>query len=448
MTGADWGLVVFLVACVLVAATASGVETAMTSVNRFRVSHLSDEGRRGARTLQRLRNDPNRFLSTILVVNTVAVIFSSFAVTLLTVNLMPPRWGFLGQFLISLAFSVLALIFAEVTPKSIAIRSAEPIALFAARPVDLLSRVLRPVLWFITLVARAATAGRGAPRPFLTEDELLAMLNVSEQQGVIEEQERDMINQIIEAGDKPVREVMVPRTDIASVDKDASLEEVVRVLNETGHTRVPIRDGDLDRIVGLVNMKDLAAFLLKRDASQPFALTQLLRPMTFTPQSKKVMELLHEMQDERVHMKVVVDEYGGTAGLVTLEDLLEEIVGEIRDEYDLEEEEEFRILDEHTAQVDARYPMEDLSEDLHLGIPESDDYDSVGGYVLDVLGEVPEAGAAFDAGGVHWTVTQVDGNRVVRVMLRSDRPWPDDTLVDAGLKDPPPRPMVESPEVE
>ncbi|MBO0707959.1 MAG: HlyC/CorC family transporter, partial [Candidatus Dormibacteraeota bacterium] len=434
--------------CVLVASTASGVETAMTSVNRFRVSHLVDEGRRGAVTLQRLRNDPNRFLSTILVVNTVAVIFASFAVTLLTVQLMPPRWGFVGQFLISLAFSVLALIFAEVTPKSLAIRSAEPIALVAARPVDLLSRALRPVLWFITLVARAATAGRGAPRPFLTEDELLAMLNVSEQQGVIEEQERDMINQIIEAGDKPVREVMVPRTDMASIDKDASLEEVVSILNETGHTRLPIRDGDLDRIVGLVHMKDLAAFLLQRHPGQPFSLEAVQRPMTFTPQTKKVMELLHEMQDERVHMKVVVDEYGGTAGLVTLEDLLEQIVGEIRDEYDLEEEEEFRVLDAHTAQVDARYPMEDLSEDLHLGIPESDDYDSVGGYVLDLLGEVPEAGATFDAGGVHWTVSQVDGNRVVRVILRSDDPWPDDTLVDAGLKDPPPRPVVESPDLE
>lgn len=448
MTGADWGLVAFLVVCVLVAATASGVETAMTSVNRFRVSHLVDEGRRGARTLQRLRNDPNRFLSTILVVNTVAVIFASFAVTLLTVQLMPARWGFVGQFLISLAFSVLALIFAEVTPKSLAIRSAEPIALVAARPVDLLSRVLRPVLWFITLVARAATAGRGAPRPFLTEDELLAMLNVSEQQGVIEEQERDMINQIIEAGDKPVREVMVPRTDMASIDKDASLEEVVSILNETGHTRLPIRDGDLDRIVGLVHMKDLAAFLLQRDPGQPFSLEAVQRPMTFTPQTKKVMELLHEMQEERVHMKVVVDEYGGTAGLVTLEDLLEQIVGEIRDEYDLEEEEEFRVLDEHTAQVDARYPMEDLSEDLHLGIPESDDYDSVGGYILDLLGEVPGAGATFDAGGVHWTVSQVDGNRVVRVLLRSDVPWPDDTLVDAGLKEPPPRPVVESPDLE
>lgn len=448
MTTADWGLVVFLVACVLAAATASGVETAMTSVNRYRLSHLADEGSRAAATLQRLRNDPNRFLSTILVVNTAAVIFASFAVTLLTVHLMPPRWGFGGQFLASLVFSILALIFSEVTPKSLAIRSAEPIALAAARPVDFLSKVLRPVLWFITLVARAATAGRGAARPFLTEDELLAMLNVSEQQGVIEEQERDMINQIIEAGDKPVREVMLPRTDIASVDKDATLEEVVGVLNETGHTRLPIRDGDLDRIVGLVNMKDLAAYLLKRDPATPFSLTQVQRPMTFTPQSKRVMELLHEMQEERVHMKVVVDEYGGTAGLVTLEDLLEEIVGEIRDEYDLEEEEEFRVLDDHTVQVDARYPMEHLSENLHLGIPESDDYDSVGGYVLDLLGEVPHAGTTFDSEGVHWTVTQVDGNRVVRVTLRSDRPWPDDTLVDAGLKDPPPRTQPENPEVE
>ncbi|MGH7910519.1 MAG: hemolysin family protein [Candidatus Dormibacteraceae bacterium] len=439
MTGADWGLVAFLIACVIVAATASGVETAMTSVNRFRVSHLADEGRRGARTLQRLRNDPNRFLSTVLVVNTVAVILSSFAVTLLTVRLMPPGWGFVGEFVVSLLFSLLTLIFAEVTPKSLAIRNAEALALLVARPVDLLSRVLRPVIWLITLVARAATAGRAARTPFLTEEELIAVLSVSEQQGVIEEQERDMINQIIEAGDKPVREVMVPRTDVTTIDRSATLEEVLGILRETGHTRLPIRDGNVDRIIGMVHIKDLAVFLFEGRPEEPFSLYKVLRAMTFTPQTKKVMELLHEMQDERVHMKVVLDEYGGTAGLVTLEDLLEEIVGEIRDEYDLEEEEEFRVLDEHSAQVDARYSMEDLSEELHLGIPESDDYDSVGGYVLDVLGTVPEAGTSFDAGGVHWTVTQVDGNRVLRVLLRSDDPWPEDTLVDAGLQDPPPR---------
>ncbi|MFZ0214806.1 MAG: hemolysin family protein [Candidatus Dormiibacterota bacterium] len=434
-----WALIVLFLVCVMVAATASGVETALTSVGRFRVRHLAEEGSRGARILARLHNDPNRFLSTVLVVNTFALILSSFAVTLLSVQLVPRRYGFVGDLIVSLVFSVFTLIFAEVTPKSLAIRRAESIALAAAAPVDVLSRVLRPVLWFITLVARATTAGRAARAPYLTEDELMTMLSVSEQQGVIEEQEREMINQIIEIGRTPVREVMVPRTDITTVDKSASLDEVVRVLEETRHTRLPIRDGDVDRIIGLVHIKDLALVLVRTPRPTAFDLTRLMRPMTYTPESKKVDELLHEMQEDRVHMKVVLDEYGGTAGLVTIEDLLEEIVGEIRDEYDMGEEEELKIVDEHVAEVDARYPIEDLSDELHLGVKESDDYDSVGGYVLAILGEIPDEGAEFDQDAVRWTVTKVDGNRVVRVRLRSERPWPDDALVDAGLKEPQPR---------
>src|ERR687888_613330 len=325
MNAGTVGEAVLLGVCILVAAMASATETALTSVGRFRVRHMVEEGSRAAATLQRLHDDPNRFLSTVLVTNTVALILASFATILL---------------------SVFLLIFAEVTPKSLAIRNADRIALWAAGPVNALSRVLRPVLWFITLVARATTVGRAARAPFLTEQELMTLLNVSEQEGVIEEQEREMINQIIEIGDKPVREVMVPRTDITAVDRGASMGEVLQLVETTRHTRLPVRDGDLDRIIGMVHVKDLA-LLLRDPRAERWDLARLTRPITFTPESKKVDELLHEMQTERVHMKVVLDEYGGTAGLVTIEDLLEEIVGEIRDEYDVAEEEPLRILGEN-----------------------------------------------------------------------------------------------------
>src|SRR5919198_728250 len=307
MNAGTVGEAVLLGVCILVAAMASATETALTSVGRFRVRHMVEEGSRAAATLQRLHDDPNRFLSTVLVTNTVALILASFATTLL---------------------SVFLLIFAEVTPKSLAIRNADRIALWAAGPVNALSRVLRPVLWFITLVARATTAGRAARAPFLTEQELMTLLNVSEQEGVIEEQEREMINQIIEIGDKPVREVMVPRTDITAVDRGASMGEVLQLVETTRHTRLPVRDGDLDRIIGMVHVKDLALVLLRDPAAERWDLARLTRPITFTPESKKVDEMLHEMQTERVHMKVVLDEYGGTAGLVTLEDLLGGIVGQ------------------------------------------------------------------------------------------------------------------------
>jgi putative hemolysin len=423
-----WGELFLLVLCVILAALASATETAMTSVGRLRVRHLAEEGSRAAVTLQRLNHDPNRFLSTVLVVNTVALILASFATTLLSLRYLPRQFGFWGDLLVSLALSVFLLIFAEVTPKTLAIRNAERLALLAATPVDRLATALRPVLWSITLVSRVITGGRAARAPYLTEQELMTLLHVSEEQGVIEEKETEMISGIIEIGDKSVREVMVPRTDITAVEKAATLDEVTRVFQETGHTRVPVYEGDLDHIAGVLNIKDLL-YLLQRD-SEEFDMEKVLRPVHFAPEQKMVDELLHQMQSEKVHMMIVVDEYGGTAGLVTLEDVLEEIVGEIRDEYDVGEKEPIEIVNDHEAVVDARYSMQDLNERLRLGVEESDDYDSVGGFVYATMGEVPKSGATFEAGRVHWTVEEVRGHRILKVRLRSEQPWPQEALAN------------------
>src|SRR5215469_5859743 len=431
MDSQAYGETALLVICIAIAGLASATETALTSVGRLRVRHLVDEGSAAAAILERLQQDPNRFLSTVLVVNTLALILASFSTTLLSVRYLPPAFGFWGALVVSLVLSVFLLIFAEVTPKTIAIRRAESLALRAAGPVDALARFLRPVLWFITLVSRAITGGRAARAPYLTEEELMTLLHVSEEQGVIEEEEREMIHGIIEIGDKLVREVMVPRTDITALHRGCMREEVVRVFRDHGHTRLPVYEGDLDHIVGLVNVKDLVLSLAEGD--RPFDLDELMRPVRDTPQSKKVDELLHQMQTEKVHLMIVLDEYGGTAGLVTLEDLLEEIVGEIRDEYDVAEEEPITVVSPTEALVDARYPMAELNELLDLGVEESEDYDSVGGYVLATLGHVPEAGTRFDSGTVHWTVEEVNGRRVVKMRLRSDRPWPVPVLEEAGL---------------
>jgi CBS domain containing-hemolysin-like protein len=384
------------------------------------VRHLADEGSQAAAVLQRLQSDPNRFLSTVLVVNTMALILASFATTLLAVRFVPASLGFAGDLLVSLALSVFLLVFAEVTPKTFAIQRAERLALMAAGPVDWLAKLLRPVLWVITLISRAITGGR-ARAPYLTEEELMTLLHVSEEQGVIEEEEREMIHGIIEIGDKLVREVMVPRTDIVAIRRDASLDEIIDTHRQHGHTRMPVYETDLDHILGVLNVKDLLLWLANGHAD--FHVDAILRPVHYTPESKKVDELLHRMQAEKVHMMIVLDEYGGTAGLVTLEDLLEEIVGEIQDEYDSAEEEPVKLLSDREAVVDARYSMEELNERLGLGLEESEDYDSVGGYVYATLGEVPEAGETFDSGSTHWTVEQVDGRRVVKVRVRSDVPW-------------------------
>jgi putative hemolysin len=440
MTGQEVVELIVLVICFFVAAAASGTETALTSVGRLRVRFLAEQGSKAASILQRLRADPNRFLSTVLFVNTLALIVASTATALLSESLFT-RWGVpegLRLWLTlmdSVILSVILLIAAEVTPKTLAITHAERVALIAARPVDTLASFLGPILWAVTLISRALTGGHAARAPYLSEEELISMLHVSEEQGVIEEQEHQMIHGIIEIGDKTVREIMVPRTDIVAVEKHAGLKDVVRLFKEHRHTRMPVFEGDIDHVIGLIHTKDLLLFYTL-SSSQKFDMDKVLRPIEFTPEQKKVDELLHDMRTKKVHMMIVVDEYGGTAGLVTLEDLLEEIVGEIRDEYDSAEEDQLVILNDHEARVDAGFPLEELNSRLGLAIEESGDYDSVGGYVHSVLGKIAQPGDSFKGGRARWTVEKVKGRRIVTIRLTADQPWPTDALIASGMAHP------------
>src|SRR5437588_2399817 len=431
MTAQEWMEVIVTIFCFVLAAFASGTETALTSVGRLRVRYLAEQGSQAAAILQRLRADPNRFLSTVLFANTLALIVASTATALLTDSVFTRsgvasgwrRWLTLA---VSVLLSVVPLIVAEVTPKTLALANAERVALAAALPVDRLASFLGPILWLVTLISRAMTGGRAARAPYLTEEELLTLLHASEEQGVIEEQEHQMIHGIIEIGDKTVREVMIPRTDIVAVDRQDQLRDLVKLFKEYRHTRMPVYEDNIDHVIGLIHCKDLLLFYTLA-SSHKFAIDKILRPISFVPEQKKVDELLNEMRVKKQHMMVVVDEYGGTAGLVTLEDLLEEIVGEIRDEYDTAEQDQLQIVSDHEARVDAGFPLEELNERLHLGLEESGDYDSVGGYVHAMLGKIAEEGDSFQAGRAKWIVEKVKGRRIESVRLTAEEPWPTDS---------------------
>ena len=440
MTGQETIEVVVLIVCFVVAAMASGTETALTSVSRLRVRFLAEQGSKAAAILQRLRADPNRFLSTVLFVNTLALIVASTATALLSESVfiqwgVPMGWRIWLTLLDSVVLSVILLIAAEVTPKTLAITHAERVALAAAGPVDKLAGALGPILWVVTFVSRGLTGGHAARAPYLSEEELMSVLHVSEEQGVIEEQEHQMIHGIIEIGDKTVREIMIPRTDIVAVERHEDLREVVKLFKEHRHTRMPVYERNIDHVVGLIHTKDLLLFYTL-SSSQKFDMDKLLRPIEHTPEQKKVDELLHDMRTKKVHMMIVVDEYGGTAGLVTLEDLLEEIVGEIRDEYDSAEEDLLAILSDHEARVDAGFPLEELNSRLGLAIEESGDYDSVGGYVHSVLGKIASVGDSFKSGRARWTVEQVKGRRIETIRLTADQPWPTEALAASGMAHP------------
>ena len=418
--------------CFVLAALASGTETALTSVGRLRVRYLAEQGSGAAATLARLRADPNRFLSTVLFTNTLALIVASTATALLSDSLftrwgVPPEWRLWLTLLVSVLLSVVLLIVAEVTPKTLALAHAERVALAAAVPVDRMASLLGPILWAVTLISRGLTGGRAARAPYLTEEELITALHVSEEAGVIEEQEHQMIHGIIEIGDKTVREIMIPRTDIIAVEKTAGLRDIVKLFKQYRHTRMPVFEENIDHVLGLIHTKDLLLFYTL-SSSQKFDMDKVLRPMEFTPEQKKVDELLNDMRTKKQHMAIVVDEYGGTAGMVTLEDLLEEIVGEIRDEYDSAEQDMLTLLKDREARVDAGFPLEELNERLRLGLEESGDYDSVGGYVHAMLGKIAEEGDSFRAGRAKWIVEKVKGRRIQTVRLISEDPWPDESM--------------------
>ena len=421
-------LIIVIVLGLVIAAFAAAAETSLTSVSRIRMRSLAEDGNKRARTVTRLHADPNAYLSTILTLNTVAVIVVSTATALLITGYLTK----IPQAVGTIVLSILVLIFCEIAPKSLALRFNERFALVLAGPVQLLTRVLRPLIGGLRamsrLIVRAATRGHTVRGPFVTEEELKLLLYVGEQEGIVEQEEREMIHGILEMTDKLVREVMVPRVDIVAVEATDSIADVIKVIIEFGFSRIPIYEDNVDNIVGVVYAKDLLRHGVVGDDQRP--LKAIAREPYYTPEAKRVGELLREMKERKVHIAVVVDEHGGTAGIVTFEDLIEEIVGPIRDEYDMREVEELQIISDHEVVVSARFPVDDLKEELDLPVP-TVEADTVGGLVYELLGEIPKVGATIQLGDATLTVESIRRQGIQSVRITSPVPLVRDRAVRA-----------------
>jgi putative hemolysin len=415
------GLVLVLVCSLLLAAFAATAETALTSVSRLRMRSLAQGGDRAARRVVRLHEKPNAYLSTILTVNTLAVIVAS----TVTAILVSDRWGGGGvEAAATAVLSLFVLVVCEILPKSVALRFSERFARLVSGPVTTLTTVLRPLVFVLTRLSgqlvRVVARGGGVPGPYVTEDELKLLLAVSEREGVVEEEEHEMISGVLELTDKVAREVMVPRVDVVGVDVRCDIEDAIRLVNQHGHSRIPLYEETIDNIVGLVYAKDL---LRVRSSDPPPSLRQVAREPYFTPELKKAGELLIEMRKKKVHLAVVVDEYGGTAGVVTIEDLIEEIVGDIRDEYDVTEPEEIQFVSDREALVNARVALDDIQALLHLPIDVDEvEADTIGGLVYERLGSIPKAGATVQIGDVTIRVESVRRQAIRTLRISSPRP--------------------------
>jgi magnesium and cobalt exporter, CNNM family len=415
-----WIELLTIVIALVLAALAASAETSLTSISRVRLRQLVEQKVPQAILIERLHKDPNGYLSTILIVNTVAIIVASSAATLLAINLYHER---VAEWLVSVILSLIVLVLCEITPKTLALQRAERVALRMARLVAAATWVMRPIVYVLTGVTRLLLlmiGGKAQVRgPFVTEEELKMLVSVGEEEGVLEEEEREMIHGIFEMGDMRVRELMVPRTDLVAIEANQPVEKAVELVTKHGHTRIPAYDANLDHIIGVLYAKDLLRAVVR---GEPKTLREIARKPFFTPESNKVQDVLRDLRKNRVHMAIVVDEYGGTAGAVTIEDIIEEIVGPIQDEYDVGEEDEIQFISPNEVVLDGRVSVDDVNELLKLDIA-GDDYDTIGGYVLNQLGAAPKVGATLALGSAELRVEAVQGTRIKKVRIKSENPF-------------------------
>ncbi|MCI8726037.1 MAG: HlyC/CorC family transporter [Hungatella sp.] len=403
-----------LVLVVLLALSAffSSSETALTTVNKIRIRTLAEAGDSRAIILLKVIEEQGKMLSAILIGNNIVNLTASSLMTTLTINLFGSKAVGLATGILTL----LILVFGEITPKTLSTISAETIALKDAKIIYSLMLVLTPVIYVVNQLSLAVLllmrVDPNAKRDTITEDELRTIVEVSHEEGVIETEEKKMINNVFDFGESVAKDVMVPRIDMTMADVNASYDELIDIFREEKYTRIPVYEENTDNVIGIVNMKDL----LLIDDREHFHIRDYLREPLYTYEYKKTAELMVEMRQTFNNIVIVLDEYGATAGLITLEDMLEEIVGEIRDEYDEDEEDSLIETAPGQYSVEAAMKLDDLNDRLGLEL-ESEDYDSVGGLVIGLLDHLPDAGEEVIDNGIQFIVEKVDKNRIDRIKI-------------------------------
>ena len=419
----------------------SASEIAVISVPKLRLKQLIDDGNQTAQVLFNLADDSSRFLATIQIgVTLMGFLASATAAVRLSAGLADLIAGLpiagidniaegLAVLIITIVLALITLVLGELVPKSIGLAHSERIALLVARPIDFLARLAGPLVrflvWITNLIAKPFGGQRRRGMPIVTEEEIKTLVDAGEEGGVIQEEEKEMIYSIFEYGDTVAREVMVPRMDVLAIDVETPLLEAMDAVIHHTHSRVPVYQDSIDNVVGILYAKDLLKVLHERGraGANQVRVADILRPAAFTPESKKVSELFEEMQKRRIHMAIVIDEYGGTAGIVTIEDILEEIVGEIQDEYDQAEELEIQPAGKNEWLINARANLGDINDALHVHFPVAE-ADTLGGFIYMQLGKVPLPGDEVRHENVLLKVINVAGRRIgkVRVQLLEGEP--------------------------
>jgi CBS domain containing-hemolysin-like protein len=410
VSSTEWTEILVIVLTIGVVAFCSAAESSVLRTNRVRALKLLEEKRRGAHALVRITEDPAPFVNVILLLTLLATIGGTTLATSLAVR----HFHRAGEIVSTVLMTVLLFVFAEVTPKTFAIQQTDRIALRVAPLVVWLGRGFGPIAKFLLKLANVIMPGKGIPEgPFVTEQEIRAYAEVASDESQIEEGEKELIHSIFEFGDTIAREVMVPRPDIVAIEHDKTLRDVQAMVLTHGYSRVPVYRGDLDDVIGIVFAKDVLKAL--HQGKQDMPLDEIVREAHFVPESKRVADLLREMQRDKFHVALVTDEYGSLSGLISLEDLLEELVGDITDEYD-QEEPEIEKLSDDLYRVSGKASIDDVNEKLEVELPD-EEWDTVAGLVLDVFGRIPKKGEHVTFQGLRLTAEQVQGRRIAKVLI-------------------------------
>lgn len=404
-----------LVLIVLLALSAffSSAETSLTTVNKLRIRSLMEEGVRGAKRINDLIEEPSKMISAILIGNNIVNLSASSLATTLVIDLGLSAYAAVGTGILTL----LVLIFGEITPKTLATMNAEKLAFLYAPIIAPLTKLLTPVIFLLNqvsyLLLRMFRVDPNAKTKAMTENELLTIVDVSHEDGVIESEEREMITNVVDFGDALAKDVMVPRIDMAFASADMTYDELVAAFEKDMYTRLPVYRETRDNVIGIINMKDVFFY---KGAKEDFHITDFLRTPYFTYEYKKTSELLRELKKGTNSIAIVLDEYGATTGLLTIEDLVEEIVGEIRDEYDTDEEDQIQKLSDNIYMVLGTTKLDEINEILELGL-ESEDYDSIAGHVIHLLDHLPVKGETVTDGACTYQVIAMDKNRIHKIKL-------------------------------
>ena len=392
----------------------SASETSLMSLSKIRIRHMKEEGVKGAKLVANLTEDSNKLLSTILVGNNIVNIAATSISTALFTSLIP---GASGVAVATALMTVLVLLFGEITPKTIAANNSEKVAIFVSKPIKVIIFILRPVVWVFNLVTGLIFKILGVKdkgtQPYITEEELKTMVNVSHEEGVLEIEERQIINNVFQFGDMQAKEAMVQRLDMIAINSEDKYEQIIDMFKNEKLSRMPVYNESIDDIIGILNIKDI--IFLSDDEIENFDIKDYIREPFFTYEFKKIAQLLEEMKIEKSQMAIVVDEYGGTSGLITLEDLIEVIVGDIEDEYD-EEEEEIQVIKEDEYIVDGSIKITDVNELIGVRL-ESEEFDSIGGYIIGHLRRLPEENEVIEVDNVKFCIESLDKNRIKKVRI-------------------------------